>query len=111
MSEAKIQTNIVKYLQSKKIFFCSIPNEAAGAGRDAQIRMSKLKSMGLRSGAPDLILFLNDGLLISLEVKAETGKQSKPQVLFEEKIKILGFNYFIVKSVDDVRGVLNEFRF
>ena len=109
MSEAKIQTNIVKYLQSKKIFFCSIPNEAAG--RDAQIRMSKLKSMGLRSGAPDLILFLNDGLLISLEVKAETGKQSKSQVLFEEKIKILGFNYFIVKSVDDVRGVLNEFRF
>ena len=109
MSEAKIQTDIVKYLQSKKIFFCSIPNEAAG--RDAKIRMSKLKSMGLRSGAPDLILFLNDGLLISLEVKVETGKQSKPQVLFEEKIKILGFNYFIVKSVDDVRGVLNEFGF
>lgn len=105
--ESKIQAEIVKYLQSKKYFFASIPNELGG--KDAAIRMAKFKTLGLRSGAPDLLVFLPAGKLICLEVKTETGKQSDSQIAFEQKLSDLGFDYFVVRSVEDVKNILDKF--
>lgn len=105
MLESKIQCAIVQYLQLMKVFFFSVPNEAGG--RDAMIRMSQLKSMGLRSGVSDLVVLLPQGRVIFLEVKNEKGRQSDMQKKFEEKVNSLGFDYHIVRSVEDVKVVLD----
>ena len=98
--ESKIQAEIVKALQERKILFCSIPNEAAGKG--AAIRMAQLKTLGLKSGAPDLLVFMPGGKLICFEVKSDVGRQSPAQMDFEAKLKERGFLYYIARSVQDV---------
>ena len=103
--ESGIQAAIVKYLQSRKLWFCSCPNEAAG--KDAAIRMAKMKTLGLRSGAPDLLVFMPGGRLVCLEVKTEKGFQSPAQKHFEEKLNELKFEYYVVRSVDDVMEIIN----
>ena len=105
--EAKIQADIVKHLQAEKHLFCSIPNEAAG--KDAAVRMARLKTMGLKSGAPDLVVFLPGGRLLCLEVKSPTGTQSDAQKDFAAKLAERAFPYFVVRSVDDVKKILTRF--
>ena len=107
-TEAKIQTQIVQYLQSLGIWFCSIPNEAAGSGPSVKIRMSNLIAMGLRSGAPDLLAFLPGGRLLCLEIKATNGTQSQTQKDFQSRLENLGFEYYIVRSVEDVEKIITQ---
>ncbi len=106
MSEAKIQADIVQYLQTRGVYFFSVPNEAAG--RDAAIRMARLKAMGLRSGVSDMVLIF-PGQVVFVEVKDEKGKQSDNQRRFQDKVNELGFDYFLVKSVEDVEKVVDKF--
>ena len=106
MSEAKIQADIVQYLQTRGVYFFSVPNEAAG--RDAAIRMARLKAMGLRSGVSDMVLIF-PGQVVFVEVKDENGKQSDNQRRFQDKVNELGFDYFLVKSVEDVQKVVDKF--
>lgn len=104
MKESKIQHEIVMWLQEQKLWFCSIPNEAAAGNR---VRQMKLIAMGLRKGAPDLIVFHPSGL-VCLEVKNETGKQSPAQARFQEKVEALGYKYFVVKSVKEVVDIFSS---
>jgi len=106
LSEARIQAQIVQYLQTRGVYFFSVPNEAAG--RDAAARMAKLKAMGLRSGVADMVL-LFPGRTVFVEVKDDNGKQSEAQKRFQDKVESLGFPYFIVKSVADVKKVVDTF--
>jgi hypothetical protein len=104
LSEARLQSQIVQYLQSKNIYFFSVPNEAAG--RDAAIRMARMKAMGLRSGVSDLVLVL-PGRVVFLEVKEAGGVQSEAQKRFQEKVEALGHQYFLVKSLEDLQKVVD----
>jgi hypothetical protein len=70
--------------------------------------MARLKAMGLRSGVSDMVLIFQDHLVF-VEVKDEKGKQSDAQRKFEEKVNELGFEYFLVKSVEDVQKVVDKF--
>ena len=104
--EAKIQVQIIKLLQSEKIYFFAVNNEAHG--RNAKQQM-QLMSMGLRPGVSDLIVFPNYGNIIFVEVKTPTGKQSDSQKRFQARVEALGFQYHIVRSVDDVRNVIANY--
>ena len=108
MLESAIQIQIVNYLHYKNIYFFTVPNEAAGGGRGAMIRMRKLKKMGLRSGVADLVLLLKGGKTVFLEVKTDKGRQSENQKEFEKEIKKLDFDYYIVRSVEDVEEILKN---
>jgi hypothetical protein len=102
--ESKIQSDIVQYLQSIGVFAMSIPNEA----KRSMALASRLKAMGMRSGASDLIALLSGGTAIFLEVKTATGKQSDAQKLFERKVTSLGFAYYVVRSVEDVAQIFDN---
>lgn len=106
MSEAKIQADIVQYLQTRGVYFFSVPNEAAG--RDAAIRMARLKALGLRSGVSDMVLIF-PGQVVFVEVKDDKGKQSDAQRRFQDKVNELGFDYYLVRSVEDVEKVVDKF--
>lgn len=103
-TESKIQSEIVQYLQKEKIFFFSVPNEAAAGNAKRQMTMIAL---GCRPGAPDLTLFYPKGKVTFIEVKSLTGRLSKVQ----EQFKILsvehGIDYHVVRSVDDVKCLLS----
>ncbi len=103
-SEARIQQEIVQFLQSENIFCHSVPNEAGGRSMIAQ---SQLVAMGLRSGVADLVVWWPDGIGY-VEVKDRKGKQSKRQIVFEQKCKDHGIDYRLVRSVEDVRAILKE---
>lgn len=103
--EESIQRQIVQYLELMGIFFFSVPNENAGGGKGAMIRMQMYRAMGLRPGVSDLVVIL-PSRIVFLEVKTATGRQSEHQRRFEARVKELGFEYYVVRSVDDVSKVL-----
>lgn len=100
-SEARIQHDVVMWLQSQHVFVHSVPNELAGS--DAGIRMTQFVAMGLRKGVADLVVWWPDGNLGYLEMKTPSGSQSKQQKIFEEKCKEYGVRYDIARSVEDVK--------
>lgn len=109
-SEARIQQEIVLFLQSQKVFCHSVPNE--GAGRDA-IRSAKLVATGLRAGVADLVVWwpAPDGIQIGyIEVKDRKGKQSPRQIAFEEKCRGAGIPYDLVRSAEEVGELLRRKR-
>ena len=79
-----------------------VPNEGATNG--------KLTSIGLYSGASDLILSWK-GKVLFCEIKAANGKQSTNQAKFESHMKQSGFTYFIVRSKDEFKEVINSLLF
>ena len=103
--EEQIQREIVKHLDKVKVYYFSCPNENAGGGKGAMIRTRKYKAMGLRSGVSDLIVLLPNRIIF-LEVKTPTGTQSPNQKKFHKKVIELGFEYFLVRSVDDVAKIV-----
>jgi hypothetical protein len=75
----------------------SIPN---GGTRHIMEAMT-LKATGLLKGASDLVVILPNGKLMFVELKQPKGIQSIDQKDFENRVKILGFEYHIIKSLDE----------
>jgi hypothetical protein len=105
ISEAMIQADICKYLQSKKIFHHSVPNEGAGAGSGAAMRTMQLITMGLKPGVADLIVWWPWGIGY-VEVKTPVGVQSEAQKKFQARCIDHGIPYILVRSVSDVERYL-----
>jgi hypothetical protein len=107
-SEAKTQQEIVRYFRnnyclkhhSPRCSIFSVPNEREGV----QI-MQKLKQTGLLSGVSDLIV-LREGKVDFVEVKNKTGRQSEKQKSFEGVANALGFDYHLVRSLEDFKESL-----
>lgn len=57
-------------------------------------------------GESDLTVFCKGGRTIFLEVKTSAGRQSKLQKHFEEYIKSLGYEYYVVRSVEDALEIV-----
>lgn len=103
--ESKIQAEIVEYLSGQGIFCHSVPNE--GAGKD-KLRTMQMITMGLRPGTADLVVWFPSGEIGYLEVKTETGKLSDNQRRFKRRCMEHGVFYAVVRSVEDVRMVLES---
>lgn len=104
MKENIIQKSIINYLQLKEnlwelYFFRSGAGaiRVTGASRDRFFKTGK-------AWCPDITL-LKNWRFIWLEVKNEKWKQSEAQKLAEEKIKKAGWEYYIVRSLEDVRSL------
>lgn len=76
----------------------SVPN---GSNRNIKEALM-LQSTGLVAGVSDLIVVMPNRVIF-VEVKNEVGKQSDKQIAFESKVKKLGFEYYVVRN-------LNEFK-
>jgi hypothetical protein len=103
--EHEIQISIVQYLRARGLTVFSVPGEAAGSGRQAMLRTSRMKKAGLLPGVSDLVLML-PGRVLFLEVKTKTGRQSEHQRDFQRIAEDLGHDYRLVRSVDDVEQLL-----
>jgi hypothetical protein len=90
-SERSLQAAIVKAFNLLGFLVIHIPN---------QYSYGRVRDAGLVSGAPDLIV-LKDGKVFFLEVKTKTGRMRPSQKLFAERLRQHGFDYFVVRSLDD----------
>ena len=106
MKESIIQQQICEYLSLQGIFYFSIPNEHYNI---SFAQRTTLQKMGLVSGMPDLCI-LHNGTAYFLEVKNETGKPSKQQLLIHKILTEKNFKVAIVRSVEDVQKILKEWR-
>jgi hypothetical protein len=61
-----------------------------------------LVAMGLVKGVSDL-QWLNRGKFYGIELKTETGRQSKAQAQWQKAIEAQGGEYIIIRSFDEFR--------
>lgn len=113
MKESIIQQQICDYLSAVGVFYFSILNEAAimilkmfHIPDAVSYRIvSFLKKMGLLPGIPDICILANNTCYF-LEVKNETGKPSKQQLIIHKALTDKGYKVAIVRSVEDVKTIL-----
>ena len=104
--EKTIQSSIISFLKKGQLIHNRVNNgqfEMASEHRKRRVRCNSLE------GISDIEIYTymenEDGtkiqVMIYLEVKTKTGKQSETQVDFDNIIDSIGGLYFIVKSVED----------
>ena len=59
-------------------------------------------------GEADLTLFQNGGKTVFIETKTPTGRQSKKQKHFQAVVERMGYDYMVMRSVDDARRYIEE---
>lgn len=62
---------------------------------------------GFRINGVSDVVAVKDGVVLFLEVKTEKGRQSDAQKMFEKKLAEKGGRYFVVRSLDDVKGIIS----
>ena len=78
----------------------SVPND----GISATEQMRKVAN-GMMSGVSDLIV-LQENRVIFIECKTDIGKQSEKQKEFQFSVENLGFEYYLVRSLDEFKQVI-----
>jgi hypothetical protein len=101
-SEHTIQTNCNDWCKRNNILLFSVPNEATRGNYN-------YKKSGVLNGVSDTIVVL-PGKVLFIEFKDHKGAQSKSQKKFEKEIKNLGLSYFIVRSLNEFKKLINEQR-
>ena len=87
---------------------------ANGGSRNSR-EGAKFKSMGVVAGVADL-LFIFNSKLFAIELKTDIGKQSLVQKKWESQVKNQGFDYYIVRNLDEFKHLIikilnrNEYR-
>ena len=82
----------------------SIPN---GGTRNIREAMT-FKATGLLKGASDLIVIFPNGKLCFVELKTDKGVQSAEQKDFECRVSSLGFEYHLIRSLDEFKQLTNN---
>ena len=106
-TESKIQQEIVIWYNnnyclknhSPQHTIFSVPNES----KSKKETLQKM-AIGMRAGVSDLII-LQPNKTIFVEVKTEIGKQSPKQKEFENIVKNLGFEYYLVRSLEEFKKI------
>lgn len=94
-------THCLKTNPNRGLIF-SIPN---GGSRNIREAMT-LKATGILSGVSDLIVILPNGKLLFVEVKIDKGIQSEAQKDFENRVNALGYEYHLVRSLDEFKDLI-----
>lgn len=106
--EARLQTMCVRWFDlqypTKRLQLFSIPNE----GKRNEVNGARMKVMGRRKGAPDMVLLASAGRVVFFEFKSEKGKLSPEQKAFHETIRGWGGVVYIVKSFDDFCEIVSS---
>lgn len=97
MLEKYVQQSVIQYLQLKRIFHWR--NNTGGVVSTYKDRTYFHRYGAI--GSPDIFVIKN-GKIFGIECKADNGKQSENQVVWQKDFEQAGGIYLLVKSVDDV---------
>ena len=105
-TEKEIENSILAYLQTQKGFFWK--NQSVGVWDNVKKTYRKPNNRFHINGVADILGCLPGGKFIALEVKTRKGRATQNQKDFLQRISMLGGKAAIVKSIDDVKAVLEE---
>ena len=105
-TEKEIENSILAYLQTQKGFFWK--NQSVGVWDNVRKTYRKPNNRFHIIGTADVLGCLPGGKFIALEVKTKRGRATQNQKDFLQRISVLGGKAAIVKSIDDVKAVLEE---
>ena len=108
--EELLQRAVCNYLMllegQKKLTFnttySNVPRGDAWAARQG----ARNRAMGVRKGWPDLTVYRFESKPIFLELKSPKGRLSKEQKEWQQKLECMGFDWFLIRSLDDVKKAL-----
>ena len=73
-----------------------------------KIQGNHRKSLGVISGVSDFIALTPTGTYIAIELKTESGKQSKAQKEWQSKIETYNGKYYICKTLEQFQEVIKK---
>lgn len=102
MNESDLQIKIIKYFRKEypNYIIFSVPNELARNN-------VKLRAMGVLNGVSDIIILL-EGKTLFIELKNGYNKQTDAQMYFENKVKQLGFDYFVIRDLETFKETIKS---
>jgi len=108
MTESQLQQKMIIWFKNEyqingKGLIFAVPN---GGSRNI-LEAKNLKLTGQMAGVSDLIILLNNKCIF-IEVKVEKGIQSEVQKVFENKVSLLGFDYYLVRSLEEFKNIVND---
>lgn len=88
-----------------KIF--SVPNEVHNYRKTERIiEIKKKKQIGMEQGASDFIVVIPNKVVF-FETKTLTGTQSPAQIEWQKTVKLLGFDYHVVRTLEDFKKIID----
>ena len=114
--EHNLQKQIVGYLRGQGILTIDtdVMSGLMFLGNSQRMRYGFInhhKRMGYTVGQPDLVLLLNDGETLLVELKdGNKNKQSQEQEYFEVLAKIRSHNYVVWKKFEDAVDFVKGYR-
>jgi len=97
-AEQKVQLKICRYIRKQGHLFWRFSPETYNAKLGIHVKHEYIPS-----GLPDIMVLTDK--LIGLEVKGPKGKASPNQLLMKKRFELLGHQYHVVRSVEDVQAV------
>lgn len=102
-----------------RLLFYSVANEigasvAYSIGKSKSITdtlsrvMAKFKLTGFKKGVADVHLCFPNGKLVYIEFKTATGVQRPEQKEFQQQVEALCFKYYIVRSLEEFKEIVNN---
>lgn len=105
-TEHNTQCAIVRLLRLHGIEVFAVPN---GGSRHV-VEAVNLKKEGVTAGVSDLVIILKDRVVFA-EIKTAKGRQQQSQKDFEERVRVLGHEYVIWRSVGDCHNFITNYLF
>jgi hypothetical protein len=108
MTEEQLQQQIILYYNNnfclkahnpRNIIF-SVPNDSSNF-----METKRKVNTGLLRGVSDLIIIIPNKILF-IELKIEKGIQSEVQKEFQKRVEALGFEYHLVRSLEQFKTTL-----
>ncbi len=111
-SEKEIENAVLEYLKYQIGCFAFKVNTVGIF--DSRIGAYRKPSKFIINGTPDVLICYNVlgvGVFVGMEIKSHTGRQSKEQKAFEDKLceRSNGF-YFLIRSVSEAEAALKKVR-
>lgn len=107
--EDKLQESVMKYiaLQYPHAFAVHIPNE----GRRTRFEQYKIKTLGVVSGMPDVMIFNPNAIFsgLAIELKVGYNKPTENQKKFLRRLENGGWDCHWVNTFDKAKEIIDKY--
>jgi hypothetical protein len=87
----------------KRCVVLSIPNDGKNF-----LEVKRKLNTGMLAGASDLVLLMPNQKTIFVEVKFGKNKQSPAQIEFQNRVNLLGFEYWLIYSLEQFQELCTK---
>lgn len=108
MLERDVENQCGHYLKSRGIYFIKVQQNGY---YDARLkRFRRQVSPFFVKGVSDFICFMPpDGRAICIEFKSPKGQQTVDQKVFADRVRRVGVNYWLIRSVEELQAAIDVY--